>query len=158
MHVHVHRNVEFIAVHRDLPERRVGDRVRCVRRERALDQRQLANFVVHGERLVQVFVGVLRPGRRKVEHDQADDAAHADGLQRAGDLVREVEHVAQAGRAAANHLGRGEAHAVGGKLGIDPARLGRPDVLGQPFHQRQVVGEPAEQAHRRVGMGVDQAR
>ena len=37
-------------------------------------------------------------------------------------------------------------------------RLGRPDVLLQPAHQRQVVGEAAHQRHRGVGVRVDQAR
>jgi hypothetical protein len=36
--------------------------------------------------------------------------------------------------------------------------LGRPDVLLQPGHQRQVVGEPAQQRHRRVGVRIDQTR
>ena len=32
------------------------------------------------------------------------------------------------------------------------------DVLVQPVHQREVVRQPAVQRHRRVGVGVDQAR
>ena len=36
-------------------------------------------------------------------------------------------------------------------------RLGRKDVLLQPVHQRQVVGEAAIQDHRRVRVRVDQA-
>ncbi len=37
-------------------------------------------------------------------------------------------------------------------------RLGRPDVLRQPFHQRQVVGQTAQQRHSRVRVQVDQTR
>ncbi len=38
------------------------------------------------------------------------------------------------------------------------ASLGRPDVLFEPLHQRQVVREAPEEGHRRVGMSVDEAR
>jgi hypothetical protein len=31
-------------------------------------------------------------------------------------------------------------------------------VLGQPFHQRQIIGQTAQQAHGRMGVGVDEAR
>ncbi len=37
-------------------------------------------------------------------------------------------------------------------------RLGGPDVLAQPGHQRQVVGEPAHERHRRMGVQVDESR
>jgi hypothetical protein len=33
--------------------------------------------------------------------------------------------------------------------------LGRPDVVLQPGHQGKIVGEPAHQRHRRVGVQVD---
>ena len=36
------------------------------------------------------------------------------------------------------------------------AGLGGPDVAFQPRHQRQIVGQAAQQAHRGVGVGVDQ--
>ena len=39
----------------------------------------------------------------------------------------------------------------------DPARFGGPDVLAQPNLERQIVGEAAEQRHRRMRMRVDEA-
>ena len=62
-----------------------------------------------------------------------------------------------AGGAAAQHLGDRELDAVGDELRPDHFRLGRPDVLLQPAHQRQVVGDAAQQRHRVVRVRVDQA-
>ena len=41
---------------------------------------------------------------------------------------------------------------------MDPARLRRPDVFIQPLVQRQVVGQPAQQRHGGMRMGIDQPR
>jgi hypothetical protein len=49
-------------------------------------------------------------------------------------------------------------HAVAHELRPDHLGLGRPDVLLQPGHQRQVVSQPTQQRHRVVRVAVDQAR
>ena len=67
-------------------------------------------------------------------------------------------HVVEAGRSPAQHLGDREHRAVAHELVADPASLDRPDVLLQPAHERQVVGEAAHQGHARMGVGIDQPR
>jgi hypothetical protein len=74
------------------------------------------------------------------------------------DGVGEEVVLVGAGGAAAQHLGHRQLHAVAHELGTDHLGLGRPDVLLQPHHQRQVVGQPAQQGHGVVRVGVDQAR
>ena len=66
-------------------------------------------------------------------------------------------HVPKAGGPGADHLHAGEPRPPVDVLVVHPL-LDRPDVLGQPLHQRQVVGVAAKQGHRRVGVGVDEAR
>ncbi len=44
------------------------------------------------------------------------------------------------------------------KLCRDMLRLGRPDVMLQPLHQRQVVGETTQQGHRGMGVQIDESR
>ena len=82
--------------------------------------------------------------------------AHA-GLERRLErgIGKEI-HVVEARDAAAQHLGAGGKRAIAHKLGGDMALLGRPDVLLEPAHQRQVVGQPAHQRHRCVRVRVDQ--
>ena len=54
-------------------------------------------------------------------------------------------------------LGDGQFGAVTHEGFIDPARFGGPDVLFQPGHQWQVVGQAAKQGHGGMAVGVDQA-
>ncbi|KFB71001.1 MAG: hypothetical protein AW09_003886 [Candidatus Accumulibacter phosphatis] len=44
------------------------------------------------------------------------------------------------------------------KLCRNMLRLGWPDVILQPLHQRQIVGETAQQAHCGMGMQIDESR
>jgi hypothetical protein len=157
VHVHVDRNIQLVGVHADFFERRVGNGVGRVRGEGGADEFAVAQLVVQLEALVQVFIGVLRPGAGEVDHDQPDAGAHAGVVARArGDIGEEI-HVAEAGGAALQHLGDGELGAVAHEIGADPLRLRRPDVIVQPVHERQVVRQPAEQAHGGVGVCVHQA-
>ena len=54
---------------------------------------------------------------------------------------------------AAQHLGDREHRPVTHKIFADPAALDRPDVLLEPAHERQIVGEASHQRHSRMGMG-----
>ena len=59
-------------------------------------------------------------------------------------------------RAGANHLDARQPGSPVDVLGLE-SRLSGPDVFLEPNHQRQVIREPAEEGHRRVGMSVDQS-
>src|SRR5690606_38829471 len=76
---------------------------------------------------------------------------------RRGLHVGEEIVLVDASHAAAQQLGDRQGHPV-----LDEGRghdraLDRPDVLLQPDLERQVVGDPAQQGHGIVGVGVDQA-
>ena len=88
---------------------------------------------------------------------RADDSTHLHAGRCFGDDLREKVLVAETSRSAQQHFCDGELRAVAYELRTDPTPLGRPDALGQPALQRQVVGKPAEQAHRRMCVGVDEA-
>jgi cobalamin-dependent methionine synthase I len=82
------------------------------------------------------IVGVLCPYTGEVEHDQANNTAYANLLSAASDFIRKIIHIAQASRAGANHFSCRKFESINDKFGVNPVRLGRPDVPGQPFHQR----------------------
>jgi hypothetical protein len=74
-----------------------------------------------------------------------------------GGNLREEIHVREAGDATFDLLGDGQVGAVADKILVDPFGFGWPDVVFQPGHQRQVVGQAAEQGHRRMSVSIDQA-
>ena len=57
-----------------------------------------------------------------------------------------------------DHLGHGEIGAVPHERLAHPFLLQRPNVIGQPFHQRPVVGDASEERHGGMSVGVDKAR
>ena len=61
--VDVHRQVELVGQQVDALEALVGDRVRRVRREGRADQCVAREFVVDGERLVEILVAASSPRR-----------------------------------------------------------------------------------------------
>ena len=75
---------------------------------------------------------------------------------RADGLGMEV-HVAAARDAAAQHFGDAEHRAVEHEVGRDEAAFARPDVLLEPGLERHVVGDAAQQRHRRVAVRVHEA-
>ena len=92
-----------------------------------------------------------------VDQRRCGNGPHAGVLDRARGRVSVPVHVPEAGRPSADHLDAGEPRAPVDVVIVHPL-LDRPDVPGQPLHQRQVVGEAAKQGHRRVRVAVDQAR
>ena len=88
--------------------------------------------------------------------DDAEGGAHA-GLQGgAGGGFGKKIHVVEAGDAAAQHLGAGKQGAVIHKgVGYQPVFC-RPDVILQPCHQRQVVGDAAQQGHGGMRVQIHQ--
>jgi hypothetical protein len=105
--------------------------------------------------------GLFQLGHLHLPGAQADHAAAQDGtdarlLHVAGHLVHVVVHIDKGGRSRFQHLGDGQeappAHMLGGK-----ARFEGPHLLLEPRLKRQVVGVAAEEGHRRVAVGVDEA-
>ena len=109
-------------------------------------------------RLAEVLAGIPGPGRLELDDGRTDIGAHAGIFGRLGDDVGEEILVAEAGDAGLQHLGDRELGAVPNHLGADPALLDRPHPVTKPGSERQVVCVAAQQRHRGMGMGVDQAR
>ncbi len=156
--VHVDADAQLGGQFTHPAQRRVGHGVGRMGREHRRHQRVAAQAVVHLQAAMDVLLPVLCPGGGEVEHDQPDAGAQADFAGHRGGGVGEEIHIVEAGGAAADHLGGGQAHAIGAEGVADVGALGRPDMVLQPVHQRQVVGQPAQQAHRRMRVRVDQAR
>ncbi len=129
-----------------------------MRRERGVHQRIAAPLVMDLAGALEVFIAGFRPGGREVDHRQAHPRAEAVALVHRGLHVGEEIVLVGAGGAAAQHLGDRQGGAVGHELRTDHRRFHRPDMVLQPFHQRQIIGDAAQQRHRIVGMRVDQAR
>ena len=152
------RRIAALAAELDLPEGGVGHRVGRVRGEAERGERLVAAAVAQREALAQIVGRIRGVGGREVDDDDAQRRPHAGGERRLQRRLREEVHLVEAGDAPAQHLGAGEQGAVAHHRGRHVLALGRPDVVFQPAHERQVVGHAAHQGHRRVGMGVDQPR
>ena len=91
----------------------------------------------------------------------ADDAAaesgpHAAGQRRLGDPVHKEIHIGEAGRPRGEHLHDRQLRPCIDAVAVEPV-LHRPNPLFKPLHQRQLFAEAAQQRHRRVSVGVDEA-
>jgi hypothetical protein len=121
------------------------------------DARVVLEVAEQLDALTNGFVRRAGAGNREVENRDRDLCANAALMHAlAGNLGEEI-HVREAGDAAFDLLGDGQVGAVADEILVDPFGFGRPDVVFQPGHQRQVIGQAAEQAHRRMSVGVDQA-
>ncbi|KAG0737444.1 hypothetical protein G6F24_017949 [Rhizopus arrhizus] len=101
--------------------------------------------------LGEVLVVGLGPSGGEIDDHRADQRAETVLLVDRGLHVAEEVVLIGAGGTATQHLGDGQRGAVGDELGADHRRFHRPDVLLQPGHQRQVVGDAAQQARPRGG-------
>jgi len=128
-----------------------------VRRERERELRRVLPRVARSETQREVGVRIGRVRGREVEHRHADQRADAGVVVGARRRVRVEVHVVAAGDAAAQHLGAREQRAVVDEFGRHEPALARPDVLLEPGLQRHVVGDAAQQCHRRVRVCVDEA-
>ena len=158
VHVHVYRKVEFIVDRANLRERRIRHAVRRVRREGGAQEWIVAQAVVQFQTFLEIFLRRLRIVGGKVDQDETQAGAQASLAQHAGGILGKEIHIVEAGGAALQHLRRRQTHTIAHELRADPLGLGRPDVLGQPVRERQIIGQPAEQAHGRVCVGVDETR
>ena len=155
--VQMNRDVELVREQAHAGEVVIVHRVGRMRRERGLDERVIAPLVVHFAGTVEVFVIARCPRGRKIDHRQADARAESELLVGRRLHVGEEVVLVGAGGAAPQHLGNRQRAAIGDEIRPDHRGLDRPDVLLQPDLQRQVVGDPAQQGHRIVGVGIDQA-
>ena len=96
-------------------------------------------------------------GGGEADHVRAGDRADAGVDRCPGHVVTEVVHVREGGRAALQHLDRGEQGPPVDEVGGDERGLGGEDVVVEPGHEGEVVGEAAQQRHRGVAVRVDQA-
>lgn len=107
--------------------------------------------------LANRLVGTAGAGDREVEDRQCDLRTHTAVVHAVtGDLGVEI-HVREAGDAALDLLGNGQVGTVAHERFIDPLGFGWPDVLFQPGHQWQIVGQAAEQGHGCMAVCIDQA-
>ena len=115
-------------------------------------------MIVHLDALVDVFIGVVGPYGGEVDEDHAHSSTHAGAIDSTcGDIGAEI-HVVKTRRSAADHLRDGQLCAIVHKLGTHPATFGRPDMVLQPVHEWQVIGQATEQGHGGVRVGIDQSR
>ncbi|GIV98536.1 MAG: hypothetical protein KatS3mg057_3193 [Herpetosiphonaceae bacterium] len=91
-------------------------------------------------------------------HCLAADGADTRLIGGAGDLLLEVVHIDKGGGAAADHLGAGEQRPLKDERGIDEAALDRKHIAEQPDIELLVGDDATQQAHRHMGMPVDQPR
>ena len=156
--VGVDGKVELLGDGDDLRKSPVAHRIRRVRGHAEGQERLSLESVARRESLGDVIVGVRRVGRGELERDDAERRADSGLERRARRRLREKIHLVEAGHAAAQHLGASEQRAVVYEFGRHVPRFGGPDVIPQPGHQGKVVGEPAHQRHRRVGVQIHEAR
>ena len=91
-------------------------------------------------------------------HDApADGALHAHLQRRLHYRIHEEIHVAEGRYAVRRHLEQGKFCAPGDVLSLQ-LRLGGPNLLLQPLHERGLLADPPQQAHGRMGVGVHEAR
>jgi hypothetical protein len=105
----------------------------------------------------QTFLVAPRVGRLEPEHGLSAERAHPGVGRGLRDRFLEVVHVGKAGDARPDHLRAAEMRAEADELGRDELPFDRHHVAHQPDVQPEIVGQAAQQRHRRMGVGIDQA-
>ena len=157
VHMHMNAGIQLFGEYADVLQLVVAHRIGRVRAKRHAQARVVLEVVEQRQALAQRLVSVTRAGNRKIQYRNADLRANTAVVHQLADGFREEVHVGEAGNAALELFGDGQLGAVMDKLLIDPLGLGRPDVLFQPGHQRQIVRQAAKQGHGGMAVGVDQA-
>ncbi len=156
--VYVDRNLQLVGVGDDLLEAAVANRVRRMRRHAERQQRLVPKCVARGQPLVQIVLGVGRVRGRELDADDAERRPHSCRECGAPGLLGEEIHIVEAGHSAPDHLGARQQRPLEHELLGHVLGFGRPDVLSEPLHQRQIVGQAAHQRHGRMRVQIDQAR
>ena len=102
------------------------------------------------------LLGGLAARGGEIDERLGDHPAHPGLGEHRGDLVGEEIHVGGGRDPGEELLGNRELGAEANRLAVHVGLLRRPDVVLQPLHERQIIGEAAEQTHGEVGVGVDQ--
>ena len=137
-------------------ERRRVERVHRMRGDRRHDQLIARKSIEEGLRASKPLRGRPGIGDGKPDDRLPEHAAEPRLFCGAGDLLLEVVHVRVGRCPRLDHFERGEPRSRPHELRRDRLCLGRENVLLEPGHQREVVGETAVQDHRGVRMRVDQ--
>ena len=95
-------------------------------------------------------------GRRKIVEHLAHHRPDAGLGCGPGHVAGKEIHVGEGGGAGEQHFGHRQLRAPIDKIAVELA-LGGKNVLIEPFFQRQVVGQAAEQGHGGMGVGIDEA-
>ncbi len=154
--VHVDRDLQLAGIGEDLLEAAVAHGIRGVRGQAEGQQRLAAVAVARRQPLAQIVLGVGRIAGGELDADHSDRGPHARVQRRARRLLRIEIHVVEAGHSAAQHLGASQQRAVVDELRRNMLAFRRPDVLVEPLHQGQIVGQAAHQGHGRMRVQVDQ--
>ncbi|MNP10594.1 hypothetical protein D3C76_1027500 [compost metagenome] len=157
MHVHVDRGVQFFGDHPDFFQVFIAHGVGCMGAEGDFDAFVMLQVAKQLDTLANCFVRRAGARDRKVEDRNRDLCANAAVVHALAGNLREEIHVREAGDAAFELFGDGQVRAVADEILVDPLGFGRPDMVFQPGHQRQIVGQATEQGHCRMPVGVDQA-
>ena len=129
-----------------------------VRRDRRDDQRSSLNALMKRFGARQPVGRRLRVGDRELDDRLAEHAAQPGVPRRLRDLLLEVIHVGDTSSSPTrSSRARRGACPIADELRRHGLGFRREDVLLQPVHQRQVVGEAAVHHHRRMRVRVDQA-
>ncbi len=155
--MHMDRQIELIVYCAQSLQWGIGDTVWSMRCECRCNELAIAQVVVHREAFVQILIRRLCPDRGKIEHNETNDSAHACIYAYARRVVGEKVHIIETSGTASQHLGNRKTCAISHELIANPFRFSRPDIVVEPVHQRQIVGEPAKKAHRGVGMRIHQS-
>ncbi len=158
VHVHLDRGIQLVGDHPDLLQVLIAHGIGRMRAEGDFDAWMVNEVVEQFDAVVQGFSRGVGTWNRKIQHRDGDLRAHAAGMDAFGGHLGVEIHVGETRDAALELLGDGQIGAVTHEVFIDPLAFGGPDVVLQPGHQWQVVGQSAKQGHRRMAVGVDQAR
>ena len=157
MQMQMHRQVELIGQHANALEASIRDCVWRVRSECGAKQRLALELVMDAKALVEIFIAGLRPRGRELDDRQADHRAEAQPPVGGRLNIREKVTFVAAGGAAAQHLRYRKLDAIAHELRPHEFSFSRPNVLVQPAHQWQVVGQTTHQGHRVVRVRVHEA-
>ncbi len=95
-------------------------------------------------------------GCRKVDESLTDDRSHTATVRFLGDDILEVVHVDKGGDASTQHLETGQSRSPANEFLVHELGLDGKDVILEPVHELQIVGDASQKGHGDVGMGVDQ--
>ena len=158
MHMHMDRGVQLFGDHPDFLQVFIADGVGCVGAEGNFDALVMLEIAEQFDALTNGFVRLLAPGIGKSRIGMAICARMpllcTHSLATFGKKYMSEKQVMPPLICSA--MARSVPSRT--KVFIDPFGFGRPDVVFQPGHQRQIISQATEQCHRRMAVGIDQAR